>query len=279
MSPSIMDAGRWAEAEQWLVMALRAARSAAVDKTELKALRWHIFETSHSCCVVPVKLTVANCAIEGLEEVLAAVKHEANLPGVVKVEDAKRWMRSTGPRGLKAASLLGRLSSCRNDKAHPLAKQLLEEVKQLNDAKHDDTVEETPIEKTIEKIVEAPVEKIIKKAVKVEEVMPNPLTADVGCVAEAHEIYCATESSRPDSSFRSEFQSKVDAHRALYPRGKLPAELLDFDKFMKQKKQSLDAEQPVALRKQVVFDFTTDTGETAKMCKGCLGPKSLCLCP
>ena len=67
------------------------------------------------------------------------VKREADLPGVVKVEDAKRWMMAAGQRGAKAASLLGRLSSCRNGKAHPLVKQLIVEVKQLKDEKYDDS--------------------------------------------------------------------------------------------------------------------------------------------
>ena len=123
--------GRCDVEEQWLVMALRAARTVAVDKTELKSLRWQIFETSHSSRGRPAKTTEHVGAIDGLDEVLTTVKLEAELPGVVKVEDAKRWMRSYGERGAKAATLLGKLSSDRNGMAHPLVRQLVEEVRQL----------------------------------------------------------------------------------------------------------------------------------------------------
>ena len=117
--------GRCDVEEQWLVMALRAARTVAVDKTELKSLRWQIFETSHSSRGRPAKTTEHVGAIDGLDEVLTAVKLEAELPGVVKVEDAKRWMRSYGERGTKAATLIGKLSSDRNGMAHPLVRQLV----------------------------------------------------------------------------------------------------------------------------------------------------------
>ena len=74
------------------------------------------------------------------------------------------------------------------------------------------------------------------------------LSADVACEAEAREITRATERTRPESSYRSEFQSKVDAHQARHPGGILPSELRDFDDYMKFKKKYLNAEELQLLR-------------------------------
>ena len=85
MAPCSLDERRWADAEQWLVMAFRASRTAAVDKTELKSLRWQILETSHSSCVAPAMASLAGDAIDGLDEVLSAVKV------VLTYQELPRW--------------------------------------------------------------------------------------------------------------------------------------------------------------------------------------------
>jgi len=70
-------------------------------------------------------------AIDDLDDVLAVVKECSNLPGVIGVSDAKEWLRSYGARGVRAASLVGKLSRGRNVQSHPLRLQLLAEVRQL----------------------------------------------------------------------------------------------------------------------------------------------------
>ena len=67
-------------------------------------------------------------AVDELDSVLASLKSAAKLTGNVTIEDAKRWLRSHGPRGIAAASQLGKLSKRRNGDCHPLARQLIAEV-------------------------------------------------------------------------------------------------------------------------------------------------------
>ena len=68
-----------------------------------------------------------------LEQVLACIKAAAAIPGVVKVQQAKAWLRSHGERGHKAASQLSKLSSGRNAQCHQVAAQLITDVAQLRE--------------------------------------------------------------------------------------------------------------------------------------------------
>jgi hypothetical protein len=63
-----------------------------------------------------------------LELVLARIKIAAKMPGIVKVENGKTWLRQHGERGAKAASLLSKLSGGRNLQCHKVAAQLIAEV-------------------------------------------------------------------------------------------------------------------------------------------------------
>ena len=73
------------------------------------------------------------CNVEdSLQQVLARIKQEAHWPGIIKVEDGKSCLRQHGARGIKAASLLGKLSSGMNHQCHKVTAQLLAEIDLLS---------------------------------------------------------------------------------------------------------------------------------------------------
>ena len=116
-------------------------------------------------------------AASDLEWVLAEVKKRSGASGRVTVTAAKKWLRGFGARGTKAASQLGKLSKLRNSSCHPLAQQLVEEVKQL-------TAEEDPMHRE-DAAGEASMEEM---ATYVEEVIINEaMCEDVNTSPEAHQ--------------------------------------------------------------------------------------------
>ena len=58
--------------------------------------------------------------IDMLEEALAVVQQVARFETKCDVVLAKKWLREQGPAGGKLATMLAKLSSARNKRAHPL---------------------------------------------------------------------------------------------------------------------------------------------------------------
>ena len=73
---------------------------------------------------------VSHDAIDGLEVVVAKVRELAGHHGIMKVDDAKRWLRNIGPAGAGLAAQLGKLSKVRNAQGHPAAHQLVVAIEQ-----------------------------------------------------------------------------------------------------------------------------------------------------
>ncbi|CAE8592797.1 unnamed protein product [Polarella glacialis] len=126
-----MAPGVGGDAEEWLVMALRAADRVAVGPKAARAARWQAFEVSYEHFFGVVHPAAGDTPGEDLESVLAQVKEVTGRQGKVTVVQAKEWMRSFGAEGTRAASELSRLSKARNASAHSLALQLLVTVRQL----------------------------------------------------------------------------------------------------------------------------------------------------
>ena len=87
---------------------------------------------SQSGCVCGGGAVRPECRAEDeLEAALARIKTIGCLPGRIKVEHGKTWLRERGPRGVAAASLLGKLSGGRNHQCHRVGAQLLAELELL----------------------------------------------------------------------------------------------------------------------------------------------------
>lgn len=65
------------------------------------------------------------------------------------------------------------------------------------------------------------------------------LKVDAACEATEREIFRETERARADWSFREECQKKVDAHKARYPGGTLPADIRDVEEYVVRRKNQL----------------------------------------
>ena len=75
-----------------------------------------------------------------------------------------------------------------------------------------------------------------------------PSFADVACIAESMTISRETESTRPEASFRAEWDKQVKAHQLQYPGGTLPSELRSLSYFWERKRKYLQFEQQQQLR-------------------------------
>ena len=73
-------------------------------------------------------------------------------------------------------------------------------------------------------------------------------SSEAGCTANESTIFKETESTRPEASFRIEWQHRIDEHKKRYPGGTLPNELYSFDTYFRNKKKSLSADQLLMLR-------------------------------
>ena len=101
-----------------------------VEAAEARRLASRLLGTAWSSARghTPPRAEGGDDAIEGLDVVLAAAKKASGTAGVMRVEDAKQWLRGHGDRGTRAASLLGKLSKPRNRQCHPIARQLVVEI-------------------------------------------------------------------------------------------------------------------------------------------------------
>ena len=134
-SPTVSVSGANCVGDSLILGALKAIALSGLPSGERKAAARRAVELHMLGHAALGEVSPAGLGAENeLEAVLARVKEEGALPGRIKVEDGKAWLRGFGPRGDAAASMLGKLSSARNRQCHHIGAQLLSEVAMLAEA-------------------------------------------------------------------------------------------------------------------------------------------------
>ena len=102
----------------WLSGSLAAAHAAGLPNGAFRATVWQIVAASKAGLGEGEELATQYDRIDQFELALAAVRERAGDLSL-DITAAKKWLRERGAG--KCASVLGRLSSARNQQAHPLA--------------------------------------------------------------------------------------------------------------------------------------------------------------
>ena len=114
---------------RWLAMALGEAAKVAACAKELRQLRWQAMEVSRAAMGPCAPKGTEHSGIDDLDLVLAEVR--AAVGSHLDVPQAKLWLRGLGEKGGKMASMLSTVSKGRNSSAHPTARRLIADLRDL----------------------------------------------------------------------------------------------------------------------------------------------------